>query len=247
MNTPHGPYRPRFLPEGVSVGSGLMMGDAYKIFGEYTEWLIPIHDNILIAAHSSEEMLEKIKIVLKRCAEVGVQLNFKKCQFGVTSLKFFGYIVEPGQYFIKKDRILDILEVPFPKTKKQLQKYLGMAVFCSPFIPNFVSEFATLYDTIKDSFSFEPTTWGEMDYHEEFKKSKKHLLKATAVHFPDRNLEWVLRTDASQIAIGGVLLQMVPMSQLTEEQQRTAREMNLIRDTAVVHYRGWCPSVSVYP
>jgi hypothetical protein len=115
-----------------------------------------------------------------------------------------------------------------------MQKYLGMAVFCSSFIPNFVSEFATLYDTIKDGFSFEPRTWGDTNYQDEFIKSKKHLLKATAVHFPDRNLEWVLRTDASQIAIGGVLLQMVPMNQLTEEQQRIAKDMNLIREDNTV-------------
>jgi hypothetical protein len=82
MNTPMGIYRPRFCPEGVKVGSALMMGVVYRIFSKYMEWLIPIHDNLLIAAHDAKDMMMKIKIIYSECAKVEVQLNIKKCQFG---------------------------------------------------------------------------------------------------------------------------------------------------------------------
>ena len=57
MNTPVGFHRSRFLPEGVAVGSNIIMGIVYVLFAEFTEWQIAIYDNILIAAHDPEESL----------------------------------------------------------------------------------------------------------------------------------------------------------------------------------------------
>ena len=234
MNTPIGIYKPRFCPEGVKVGSALMMGVVYAIFSKFGEWLIPIHDNLLIAAHDPEDLFDKVRMVYKECAEVGVQLNILKCQFGVEKLAFFGYIVEPGLYYVDKERLEDIRNIPFPKSKKAVQKYLGMAVFCSPFIPHFVDAFAKIYEMSTDSFSFSPGDWGDTDYVEEFSKSKDYLKRSAAVHFPDRSLEWVLRTDASQVAIGGVLLQMMKLEDLSKEQQDQARAENLVREDNTV-------------
>ena len=75
---PPSPLPLPLLPEGVSVGSGIMMAAVYAIFQDFEEWLIAIHDDILIAAHGPEDMAEKIKRVFQRCAEVGVQPNIKK-------------------------------------------------------------------------------------------------------------------------------------------------------------------------
>ena len=233
MTTPVGLFRPRFLPEGVSVGSGIMMAVVYAIFQDFEEWLIAIHDNILIAAHGPEDMATKIKRVFRRCAEVGVQLNIKKCHFGVKSLNFFGYVVQAGSYRIEDERIEDILQIPFPKTKKQVQRYIGMCVFVSPFIPFFVEAFTKLYDMIKDGFKFDETTW-QTDYHTAFLESKQSLQRAATIHYPDRDLEWILRTDASNVAIGAVLLQLMPVDTLTPEQLAQAEKEQLVREDNTV-------------
>ena len=233
MTTPIGLYRPRFLPEGVSVGSGIMMAVVYATFQDFEEWLIAIHDNILIAAHNPRDMMDKLKRVFKRCAEVGVQLNVKKCHFGVSSLEFFGYVVQPGSYRIDDSRIQDILQIPFPKTKKQVQRYIGMCVFCSPFIPFFVEKFTLLYDMIKDGFSFEEKTW-TTDYRAAFLESKQSMQKAATIHYPDRELEWILRTDASNVAVGAVLLQLMPVDTLTSTQRAQAEKENLVREDGTV-------------
>jgi len=205
----------------------------YAIFKDFGDWIIAIHDNILIAAHNPQDMFEKVVKVLKRCAEVGVQLNILKCNFGVTSLDFFGYIVEPGSYRIADARIADILQIPFPRTKKQMQRYIGMCVFCSPFIPFFVETFAALYDMTKEGFSFNESEW-TTDYRTAFLTSKLSMQKAATVHYPDRDLEWILRTDASNIAVGAVLLQLLPLARLTEEQSMQAQKENLLREDGTV-------------
>ena len=173
-------------------------------------------------------MFKKIKLIINRCAEAGVQLNIKKCNFGVKQLKFFGYIVEPGGYQIEASRIEDILTIPFPKTKKAVQRYMGLCIFCSPFIPNFTQAFAHISAMTQDNFTWDKSTWNT-NYEEHFETSKIKLQEACTVYFPNRDYEWVLRTDASMLAIGAVLLQMVPFTVLTPNQQEQARLQNLIR------------------
>ena len=48
-----------------------------------------------------------------------------------------------------------------------------------------------------------------------FEQLKEGIRKATATHLPDMNLEWVLRTDASDIACGAVLFQINPHNKLS--------------------------------
>ena len=59
---------------------------------------------------------------------------------------------------------------------------------------------------IHDGFKWEETSW-TYDYKAHFERFKQALLKSIALCFPDYSLDWVLRTDASQGAVGGVLYQ----------------------------------------
>ena len=46
-----------------------------------------------------------------------------------------------------------------------------------------------------------------VDYDKEFKKMKTALSNSVASHFPDYELDWTLRVDASKVAVGAVLSQ----------------------------------------
>jgi len=116
VSTPFGLYAPRFVPEGVSVGSALLMQYVYIIFADFEDWLVAVHDNLLIAATDGEDLLQKTDRVLKRCREYNIQLNIAKSKFGVTSILFFGYRLEKGKYGIESSRINDVRDIPFPKT-----------------------------------------------------------------------------------------------------------------------------------
>ena len=47
----------------------------------------------------------------------------------------------------------------------------------------------------------------EKDYEASFTALKSALVNSTANHFPDYDLPWVLRVDASDVAVGAVLFQ----------------------------------------
>ena len=58
----------------------------------------------------------------------------------------------------------------------------------------------------KNTFSWNKSTW-ITDYEQVFLDVKEALLQALKLHFPNYNKQFILRTDASKIAVGGVLLQ----------------------------------------
>ena len=61
-----------------------------------------------------------------------------------------------------------------------------------------------------DGFDWDESKW-KFDYRMHFNKFKECLCKATEIYFPDYSLQWIIRTDASDIAVAGVLYQERPM------------------------------------
>lgn len=58
----------------------------------------------------------------------------------------------------------------------------------------------------KSSFNWDKSTWRH-DYEAEYRRFIAGLQDACELFYPDYNLEWTLRTDASELGIGSVLLQ----------------------------------------
>jgi phospholipid-translocating ATPase len=55
-------------------------------------------------------------------------------------------------------------------------------------------------------FNWDPGTW-KYDYVGHFEKFKEAITKAATLYFPDYSLPWVVRSDASEVAVGAVLFQ----------------------------------------
>lgn len=207
VQTPWMLVRPLFLPEGVPIASGVLQKIVSEIFGDFEEWSIAIFDNLLVLANDYDDAYRKVEIILDRCIERNVFLKFSKTWLGFDHAKFFGYICKYGCYELSQDRKDAIMAVEFPKNTKQMQSFLGAALFFKDFIPHYSTLVAPLNDMIKLSFNWDDSTWSE-DYRKIFEQVKSGLQEATAVFYPDYNLEWILRTDASQYGVGAVLLQV---------------------------------------
>jgi len=181
-----------------------------------------------------QHLLKKTERVLKRCQEFNIQLNMGKSRFGVDSILFFGYRLEKGKYGIESSRINDVRDIPFPKTLKQVQRFLGCTTFMSPFIPNYADTFKHIFRMSQKSFSFDRKSWEGTDYVDEWNKTKEHLRRTCTLYHPDRNLEWILKTDASITGYGAVLVQMMPKDKPTADEQKAAEIQGLITPEGTV-------------
>ena len=210
VQTPWGQFEPKFLPEGVSPASGVLMMVMSEIFSDYTEWMIVIFDNMLILANDYNDAYTKLELVLIRCKEYNVVLKLSKSKFGYSSVEFFGYLCQDNTYALTQERKESVNSIIFPEganKTKQMQRFLGAAVYFKPFIVDYSQLTHRLNDMTKKDFDWTEANW-KVDYRNEFETFKKAILKSLTLYHPDYNLRWLLMTDASDYACGGVLIQI---------------------------------------
>ena len=70
-------------------------------------------------------------------------------------------------------------------------------------------------------FVWKPNQW-TYDYVAHFERFKQVLCDAVELYFPDYTLQWVIRCDASQYAVGCILFQIVKKENGEEEHQLIA-------------------------
>ena len=107
------------------------------------------------------------------------------------------------------DRKKAILEFQMPTCQREMQSFLGAALFFKSFVPNYSGIASELNKMTHKDFNWKRDTW-TYDYEADFNKMKTALSESVANHFPDYNLDWVLRVDASDKAVGAVLYQERP-------------------------------------
>ena len=206
VQTPWGLVQPRFLPEGVSPASGYLQSYVMEMFSDFSAWAITIFDNILLLAHDEEDACNKLEIFLERCASRNVILKMQKTWLGFSAVKFFGYKVSYGKYEMDEERKKSIDEFVMPTSQKGMQRFLGAALFFKSFVPNYSKIAAPLHEMTHNDFKWDESSW-KKDYRASFAELKAALVNSTANHFPDYDLPWVLRVDASDVAVGAVLFQ----------------------------------------
>lgn len=206
IQTPAGQFEPLFMPEGVPPASGILQKHMENIFAGFEEWTVVIFDNLLVLADSYQDAYSKTEMILDRCRERNLVLKFSKTWLGNDMVEFFGYRCSYNKFELTEKRVNSILDIPFPENTKQMQRFLGCALFFRQFMPNYSVLTARLTDMTEKTFNWNKNTWS-VDYELAFTIFKEELIKRTALFYPDYDLPWILRVDACEDGVGFVLLQ----------------------------------------
>ena len=164
-------------------------------------------DDILIASTTLEEHLEDLKRVFTILEENGLVVNRKKCVLGKSSLEFLGHLVDSNGIMPLPEKVEAIVASAPPANIKQLQRFHGMVNYYRRFIPAAAHHLCALFDALQGKPK-------KLEWTDKLQKSfdsiKKALASATMLHHPDPSLPLALTTDASDVAIGGVVEQRGP-------------------------------------
>ena len=208
IQTPWGLVRPLFLPEGVAPASGILQTIMSGIFTDFLDWMIVIFDNMLVLSHDIADLHTKLTRVFARAKEYNVVLRMPKSWIGVLEATFFGYRVKPGCWELTAERRAGVTSMPFPDNLKKVQRFLGCALFFANFVPNYSELTAPLSTMTKSTFD-----WNDQaalsTCRSAFEVFKQALLASFTLFFPNYDLPWIMRVDASDLAVAMVLFQVV--------------------------------------
>ncbi|XP_068240168.1 uncharacterized protein [Palaemon carinicauda] len=155
---------------------------------------------------TKEEHRRHVRAVLKRLQENGLVVRFDKCSFGAEGVDFLSHYVSSSGAKLMTTKVDAIRKFPTPKTPRQLQEFLGMVNYYRRFIPNIAQTLTPLDDVLKGKAK--KLQWGSSQQHA-FTRTKDALANATTLAYFDDNAPLRLTTDASNVACGAVLEQLV--------------------------------------
>ncbi|XP_064470265.1 uncharacterized protein LOC135385018 [Ornithodoros turicata] len=189
FSTAHGHYQFRTMPFGIKTAPAVFA----KLMRHILRDIPNVHhyyDDLLIATSTWEDHLSALKTVLERIQNSGLTIRPTKCEIGFQKLPFLGHTIR---------------EAPRPKTKKQMRSFLGLAGYYRDFVPNYATLASPLTDLTKKRAN-NIIEWTEA--HQIAFDALKHALSEPPIlRAPDFNKPFVLRTDASDVGLGAVLLQ----------------------------------------
>jgi hypothetical protein len=188
-----------------------VMNDVLRTFLD--DCVIVYLDDILIFSKSREEHVTHVKQVLDVLRKEKLFLKMSKCEFGKTSLIYLGHIVGGGELKIDPSKVKVILEWPKPSNVTEVRSFLGATQYWRKFIANFSSIAAPLnaVTSFKQVFQWGGKQQKAFDTLKE-KISLAHTLKekissTPILALPNLRQPFEIQTDASNYAMGAVLLQ----------------------------------------
>ena len=113
-----------------------------------------------------------------------------------------GHLVTQAGVQANPSKIDSMVNWPQPLTPKQLQGFLGLTRYYRLFIRGYATITTPLAHLLyKDSFKWSPSTSSTFD------ALKRAMVEAPVLRLPNFELAFVVKTDASNVGMGDVLLQ----------------------------------------
>jgi hypothetical protein len=96
-------------------------------------------DDVLIYSDGSlKDHREKVRLVMKRLQDAGLQIDIDKCDFEAKSVKYLGFIVEAGQGIrVDPEKIKAVQLWERPRTVRGVRGFVGFANYYRDFVPKF--------------------------------------------------------------------------------------------------------------
>ncbi|RVW12009.1 Retrovirus-related Pol polyprotein from transposon 297 [Vitis vinifera] len=164
-----------------------------------TEW-----DDMIVKSQDSVYHLAALERFFERIKQFRLRLNPKKCTFGVTSRKLLGYMVSKRGIEADSDKIKAILDMPAPRTEKEIRGILGRLRYINRFIVRLTDIYEPIFRLLRKS---QPTIWDDQCQHA-FERIREYLLSPPVLVPPTPGRPLLLYLSVSNVALGCMLAQL---------------------------------------
>ena len=206
FSTPGGHFEFNVMPFGLTNAPAtfqrLMECVLAGLTGE--ECLIYL-DDIIVFSSSFKEHLLRLTKVLQALQKAGLQLKPTRCHFAHKEVRYLGHIVSEQGIKPDADKLKAVSNYPAPKNSKELKQFLGLSNYYRRFIQNYAQIAEPLHRMLRKSKH--PFQW-DASCQKAFDTLKQKLTTSPILAYPNFTLPFIVYSDASDTAIGGILGQI---------------------------------------
>ncbi|KAI5681851.1 hypothetical protein M9H77_03079 [Catharanthus roseus] len=185
-----------------------------------------------------EEHKEHLRKVFQVLKDNELYIKKEKCSFAQEEVLFLGHKIKGGKLMMEDTKVQAIQRWEPPTKVHELRSFLGLVNYYHLFIKGYLARAAPLTDLLKKN---RPWAWSE-DCQRAFEDLKNAICKEPVLNLPDYSKLFEVHTDASDFAVGGVLMQdghpiAYESRELNEMERRyTVQEKEM---TAIIHCIRW--------
>lgn len=202
--TPDGHFEYNRMPFGLTNAPAVFQRMVHNLLSKRKiPGVVAYMDDIVLGSKSIGEGLEKLDQVLDLLQEANLTLNLKKCHFFKRNIEYLGFEISGEGVRPGSRKTEAVVSFPTPRSVHEVRQFIGLASF----FRRFVKDFATIARPMTMLTKTNVKWCWEKEQKDAFAKIKEILTSrpVLTIYNPEHQTE--LHTDASQIGIGGVLLQ----------------------------------------
>ncbi|KAI5328758.1 hypothetical protein L3X38_028155 [Prunus dulcis] len=202
--TRYGSYEFLVMPFGLTNAPATFCTLMNKVFHPFLDKFVVVYiDDIVVYSNSLEEHLEHLQKVFQVLRENQLYVKKEKCSFVQEEVEFLGHKIRGGQLLMEEGKVRAIQEWEPPIKVPELRSFLGLVNYYRRFIKGYSAIAAPLTDLLKKNKTWD---WTPQCQHA-FNELKRALMEEPVLRLPDLSKPFEVHTDASDFAIGGVLMQ----------------------------------------
>ncbi len=238
--TRYGSYEFLVMPFGLTNAPATFCTLMNKVLHPFLDHFVVVYlDDIVVYSRSLEEHVEHLRQVFAVLRENSLYVKREKCAFAQREVPFLGHIIGRGRVRMDPSKIAAILEWEPPTKVTDLRSFLGLANYYRRFIQGYSSITVPLTDLLKKGRAWEWTDRCQAA----FNRLKRAVTEEPVLVLPDFGKPFEVETDASDFAIGGVLMQEGHPVAFESRKLNNAERRYTVQEkemTAVVHcFRTW--------
>jgi hypothetical protein len=206
--TPIGRYCWNRMPFGLSSAPEEFQRRLHQALDGLTGIEV-IADDILVygCGDSTEEGAadhdRNLLALMERLKDRGIKINKDKMKLHLSEIKYMGHILTPDGVKPDPEKVQGIRDLPYPKDKQGVKRFMGMVTYLAKFIPGLAALSEKLHHLTRERTNFE---FGQEE-REAMDNIKQMVSADTSLRYFDRDKPAVVQCDASYAGLGAVLLQ----------------------------------------
>ena len=160
-------------------------------------------DDAFIKSRSFAEHLKHLLLFWSAIRKFGLTLKLRKTLFCRKEIPFLGFILTREGVKPDHARVQAIKEIPEPRTREELQKFIGMCTYYR----RFYKEYARYLEPFRELMSSSQKFKWQDKHHIAFNMLRNKLSDHVLLNHYRRDRPFCLQTDGSKTGISAILFQ----------------------------------------